>query len=492
MSDPRRSGKVTGFSVLTGNMPFLGGRRIATEHGERYAGWLTDQFSGTGGTDYVGYFLLRGANLLSERGTVGFIATDAISDGDNRRTTLARLLSAEGGFELYRAQDGLPWPGNAAVLIAVLHLARGGVAAEVRANVLNGERVSSINSRLRAGPERPEPVALTENAGYAFVGCFLRGDGFVLSEAEGEELLRKSPCEGRVVRKFLVGDDLNNRPNQTPSRYVVSFEDMSLEEARHFPSAFAVVSERVRPQRERLKSTGVDADHKKHWWRFANTRRELRERLASTGRVIATARVSKHVLFSFASADWVPSEQVVVFPFDSLSLFGVLQSRVHGLWVRLMAGARGEGVRYSASECFDGFPFPEPSPLAVLPGVERAASALCEARSRYLSDSRVGLTETYNRLFDPKCIDESIIALRRLHEDLDRAVIGAYRWAGLRVPAFCDSDSNLEAAVIDRLFQLNAERGGAPSLEASVGPKVKKAQPRRQAVRKKAAGSDGG
>lgn len=491
MSDPPPSGRVTGFSVLTGNMPFLGGRRIATEHGERYTQWLTDQYSGTGGTDYVGYFLLKATDLLAQRGTVGFIATDAISDGDNRRTTLARLLSAEGGFELYRAQDGLPWPGNAAVLIAVLHLARGGVATEVRAKLLNGRRVPGINSRLQAGPERPEPVALAANDGCAFVGCFLRGDGFVLSPEEGEELLRKNPSEARVVRKFLVGDDLNNRPDQTPSRYVVSFEDMSLEEARQFPAAFAIVNERVRPQRERLKSTGADADHKKHWWRFANTRRELREKLATTQRVIATARVSKHVLFSFASAEWVPSEQVVVFPFDSLSLFGVLQSRVHGIWVRLTAGARGEGVRYSASECFDGFPFPDPSPLAALPEVERATSALCEARSRYLSDKRVGLTESYNRLFDPKCIDEAIVALRRLHEDLDRAVLGAYRWADLGVPAFGEAESHFEGSVIDRLFGLNAERGGARPAAASGGPKVKKARPRKELLRKKAAGSDG-
>lgn len=491
MSDPPPLGKITGFSVLVGNMPFLGGRRIATEHGERYAEWLTDRYDGTGGTDYVGYFLLRAEQLLAGRGTVGFIATDAISDGDNRRTTLARLLSTDGGFELYRAQDGLPWPGNAAVLIAVLHMARGGVASEVRAKLLNGQRVPSISSRLQAGPERPEPVALAENDGCVFVGCFLRGDGFVLSLEEGEELLSRSPPEARVVRKFLVGDDLNNRPDQTPSRYVVSFEDMSLEEVRHFPAAFAIVSERVRPQRERLRSTGADADHKKHWWRFANTRRELREKLAGTTRVIAAARVSKHVLFSFASAAWVPSEQVVVFPFDSLSLFGVLQSRVHGLWVRLTAGARGEGIRYSASECFDAFPFPEPSPLTALRAVERAARALCETRSRYLMDNQIGLTETYNRLLDPKRADTALVELRELHVDLDRAVVAAYRWADLKVPAFGETTGDFESAVIDRLFELNAARSGTVVTGKASGPQVRKATPRKPPRRRKAAGGGG-
>lgn len=471
---------VTGFDAILGNMPFLGGRRIATQHGEDYAAWLTDVQGGTGGTDYVGYFFLRGRELVPERAAIGFIATDAIGDGDNRRTTLVPLV--DGGFELYRAQTGLPWPGKAAVLVAVVHLARGEVAQRVKAKVFDSRTVPWINSRLRAAPERPDPLPLRDNDGCALVGCFLRGDGFLLSPEEADAHVREHPAEAAVVKPYLTGDDLNNRPDQRPSRHVITFWDMSLEEAQGFPASFRILEDRVRPQRMRLKTSGVDADHRKHWWRFANTRKELRERTTGLPRVLAAARVSKHVLFSFTSPDFVPSEQVVVFPLPSFTAFAVLQSRVHESWVLLVAGARGEGVRYSASECFDNFAFPVRDALSALSDLEAIGRLAYEARTAYTALTGIGLTDLYNRLKDASCSDPQIEDLRRLHEAMDRAVLSAYGWSDIQLPPFCSLGRSYESArdafrdeVTDRLHVLNTERSSSETSPLRAGSTVRKA-----------------
>jgi MmeI, target recognition domain len=443
---------VTGFDAFGGNMPFMGGRRIAGHCGERYAAWLTEHYRGTGNTDYVGYFFLRASSLLARRGTLGLIATNAIADSDNRRTVLARLI--ERGLAFYDVRRGIPWPGTAAVLIALLHAARGRVLDAVRDRRLNGRRVEQINSRLMAGAEWPEAKPLSENNGRAFIGCFLRGDGFILSDAEAAELLAAHPREREVVRPFMTGEDLNSRPDQSPSRHVIAFFDRTLQEAEQFPAALALVNERVRPARMRLKTTGADADHRRYWWRFANTRKQLREAAARLPRLLATARVSKHVMFSFIDSDVVPSEQVVAFATADFADFAVLQSRVHACWVRLLATHMGEGNRYSTSECFDTFPFPAASePLRV------AGARVYDTRRRYMIETGQGLTQTYNLLADEACHDARVVELRQLHEELDRAVLEAYGWPDVGVPPYCAPEENsFETAVIDRLFDLNAQR----------------------------------
>jgi hypothetical protein len=92
-----------------------------------------------------------------------------------------------------------------------------------------------------------------------------------------------------------------------------------------------------------------------------------------------------------------------------------------------------------------------------------------------------GLTATYNQLKDPECVPESpevlaaIRHLRRLHEDLDRAVLAAYGWSGIAVPPFCPATEADRAAVllfedtvIDRLFGLNAARAAEEARAAGV------------------------
>ncbi|MEZ4462922.1 MAG: hypothetical protein R3F43_00015 [bacterium] len=93
-----------------------------------------------------------------------------------------------------------------------------------------------------------------------------------------------------------------------------------------------------------------------------------------------------------------------------------------------------------------------------------------------------GLTVTYNQLKDPDVTDPAIDALRQLHLDLDRAVLAAYGWDDLPVPAFTtpvtDADwrakEAFDDAIIDRLFALNAQRAVAERL---LGPTAAAGKP---------------
>ncbi len=146
--EPSEQHKLARMDAFAGNMPFIGGRRIATVHGERYAQWLCDDFESSGEVDYVTYFFLRANELLGRTGTIGFIATNSISQGDTRRVGLRRLLSD--GLVIYDAQNKLPWPGDSGVLVAPIVLAKGTNRDVIGSPHLNGMAVSTINSRLRS------------------------------------------------------------------------------------------------------------------------------------------------------------------------------------------------------------------------------------------------------------------------------------------------------------------------------------------------------
>jgi hypothetical protein len=139
-----------------------------------------------------------------------------------------------------------------------------------------------------------------------------------------------------------------------------------------------------------------------------------------------TARVTKHLCFSFQPTNRILNEKLYIVPFETFTPFGVLQSRIHGAWTWLLSSTLGETLNYSAPSCFETFPFPQPDPRTVIPELETLGESLYEARAAYMHDTEQGLTKTYNALKDPACDDPRILALRAEHEELDRAVLRAY------------------------------------------------------------------
>ena len=105
-------------------------------------------------------------------------------------------------------------------------------------------------------------------------------------------------------------------------------------------------------------------------------------------------------------------------------------------------------------------------------------------------DTDQGLTKTYNALKDPECDDERVLELRRLHEEMDRAVLEAYGWSDIEVPPYCpmneEEESALEAfndEVIDRLYVLNAERAAEEERQGLNKKPPRNAQQRRRRQR---------
>ena len=534
--DPLEGGKVNRAAFMdafVGNPPFAGKNGITETAGEGYLEWLQAVHVGAhGNADLSAHFFRRAATLLGAHGTIGLIATNTISQGDTRASGLQFLATSaelsreagdtsaalrlcvsnsesdaarsstaptshdsdvsrrgakaqrgegllgvretgEGAFVIYDATSSMMWPGEAAVSVSVVHLACGRPAIFVGEPRLDGARVRRINSRLRVGAERDDPAKLLANAGCSFQGSIVLGLGFTLSPEERDALVAKDPRNAERIFPYLGGQEVNTSPTQSFDRYVISFGQMSLEEAEVWPDLIAIVRERVKPERDRSK----DSAARGLWWQHLRTRPELYQLLAGHARCLVTGIVSKHMMFSHQPTDRLFSHKLFVFPLDSYAVLAILQSRIHEPWTWLLSSTMKNDLNYSASDCFETFPFPEPDPRAVLSTLEDVGARLYDTRAAYMVETQQGLTQTYNRLKDPDCHDPEIETLRRLHEEMDRAVLEAYGWTDLEVPPYCPTTPTEHQAlerfkdeVIDRLFVLNAERAAEEAKSAPRKP----------------------
>ncbi len=498
--DPLDGNKVNGAAFVdgfVGNPPFLGGMRISGSLGASYAAWLTDAANtvASGNADLAAHFFRRARALIGHNGTLGFVATNTIAQGDTRRLAVQPLL-ATGGRIAY-AISSMTWPGDASVAVAVVQVAFGAPAFVLSNVTLNGQIVHAIDSRLQPGPERQEPADLPPNRHLAFFGVTLHGEGFVVGTNEANQLLLLHNNE-EILQPYIGGEDVNTSPEHDSDRYVIAFGARSLEEAGQWPALLDIVRSRVKPGRDGLRDDSPAGRQRKlHWWRFAGTATELFLSISQLERCLVTAQVTKHLCFSFQPRGRVFDKKLCVIALASDTAFAVLQSRIHVSWTWLLSSTMKTDLNYSASDCFETFPFPQPDPRTTLPALEAIGEKLYSARARFMVDTNQGLTKTYNALKDPTSDDPRILELRAFHEEMDRAVLAAYGWGEVPVPPYCpqtDEDRAAVAAfedeVIDRLFALNAARAADEKrLGATVGAKQKSAAKGRA---KKAKGADAG
>ena len=404
-----------GFDAFVGNPPFVGGQRISGQFGKGYLSFLKARwFHAPGSADFCTYFFLKAYENLHPGGVFGLIATNTIAQGDTRALGLDHLVQM--GGTIYNAINNQAWPGTAAVVVDVVTLYKGHYGGE---NMLDGHTVSHITSLLDEG-ETLKPYVLAANANKSFIGSYVLGMGFVLEPEEAQALIDKDPRNADVLFPYLNGEDLNQRPDQSPSRWVINFFDWDLEQAEQYPDCMAIVRERVKP--ERLINN--DKGGRDFWWRYLRPRPELYRTIARLERVLVLARVSKSVAFALVPNGIIFNEKVVVFPFETH--FGVLQSTLHNIFAWKYSSTLKSDLNYSPSDVLDTFPF-----SADLSGLESISETYHDARQTIMLTRQEGLTTTYNRFHNPDERADDIAYLRDLHIEMDHAVAAAYGWDDL-------------------------------------------------------------
>ena len=479
-----------GFDAIIGNPPFRGGSRISGTLGRSYLDWLLSREETHGNSDLVAYFFRRAFDNLRSHGCLGLIATNTIAQGDTRTSGLTAILHS--GASIVRAIKRLPWPGEAAVIVSVIHILKG----KQELAQLDGRSVRRISAYLIEGSLDDAPARLAANDDKSFKGSYVFGMGFTFDDvaaAKGtanptslmSEIILKNPACAERIFPYLGGVDVNNSPTHSHSRYVIDFGDLSEIEARsRYPELMHVIETKVKPQRAKDNREA----YRKYWWRFAERQTRMLAAISGCSRVLAIARVTPLLAFTFLNRGIVYNEKIIVFPFDHWRYFGVLQSRIHETWVRAFTSTLKDDLNYAPTDCFDTFPLPEGEDW--FSGVDYKAERYFVHRAALMVARNDGMTKTYHRFDEPIETAEDIWRLRELHAGMDRSVLEAYDWRDLAAraaPVFLDETneddhtyqgrlfwpSDFRDEVLARLLTLNAERH-AEEVRLGIAPGVKR------------------
>ncbi len=405
--------------------------------------------------------------MLREGGTLGLIATNTIGQGDTRSTGLRWLCKHSG--QIYCVRRRLKWLGEAAVVVSVIHIAKGIDPGPRR---LDGREVDRITAFLFHDGSHDDPERLKANAGKSFQGSIVLGMGFTFDDAdrrgvatplaEMRRLIAENPRNREVIFPYIGGEEVNTSPTHAYHRHVINFRDWPLrradlgetwqgasEDARRdwrrsgnvpldypgpvaadWPELLAIVEEKVKPARAHLTTNTIGRKRADFWWRYGSSAGELYIAIRGLDRVLVISRVGQQAAFTFLPGKLVYAESTIVFPFDTAAAFCALQSRPHETWARFFGSSMKDDLRYTPSDCLETFPFPDD--WEEHPALEEAGEAYYDFRAALIVENDEGMTKTYNRFHDPDERDPRIAELRRLHATMDRAVLDAYGWDDIR------------------------------------------------------------
>ena len=140
-----------------------------------------------------------------------------------------------------------------------------------------------------------------------------------------------------------------------------------------------------------------------------------------------------YIPIGYMSADVIANDMIIFIPSASLLLFGILISKVHMSWMRIVGGRLKSDYRYSPA-VYNNFPWPIPTD-AKKAKIEKTAQAIIDARNLYPDCS---LADLYDEVTMPT-------ELRRAHQENDKAVMEAYGFSRKNIT---------EADIVAELFKL--------------------------------------
>lgn len=447
---------MSGFSAVLGNPPFLGGTKISSYYGDPILAFIKNSFRNTGNRcDLVAYFIQTMYLSAKSNGSCGFIGPDSIAEGDTRRGSLLELIR-QGGC-ISHAIKRVPWLGDAAVMVAIVSVTKDCI---IKPATLNGKKIDRISAMLREGNVDDVPKKLAMNNNTFCKGYEPYSSGFLFDSNDSKansldklnDIRRYHPNEMIHVKPYLTGREVNNSSDFVSNRFIINFGNVSEEEAMRSPNLFNLLTEKVKPERD----LNPKIFSNKPYWHYHRTRPILLEFQKENDFVIVNSMVTKHLNFVILPSDTVFSAALMIHLQSKISHFGILQSYIHEAWVRFCCSTMKGDLRYT-SDGLETFPF--------LPCDEATdiANEYYQYRSKLLKESKIGLTELYNR-FHSSMVTEDLTKLRFLQKTLDEAIAESYGMNDLDFTrTYRETEVGLrfvpsretESAVINRIFKLN-------------------------------------
>ena len=401
---------------IMGNPPYLGSKLHDDSQKEDMKMALAD-LKDKKGVDYIAAWFWKGAKYIKgSKAKYAFVTTNSISQGEQVAMLWKPIFDL--GLEISFARTSFKWCNNAKHNAAVTVAIIGVQNKSKRKKLLFRERenmalpVDNINPYLSASDNGvvSKTYSVPKGLPKAEFGCMPYDNGHLLmTESEKDALLEVNPESVEFIKRIMGSQEFINDIH----RYCLWIDDDKKAYAESIPAIKARI---LATEKFRLYES-------KDGSALANRPHQFREHYEITdynkAKIIIPSVSSErrqYIPIGFVDKDTIISNLAFAIYDAELWLFALLTSKMHNLWVRAVGGRMKTDYRYSATLCYNTFPFPKLT-VAEKEELEGLAQEILNVRDE-------NFDMTLGEMYNPETMPE---ALRQAHHNLDLAVERIYR-----------------------------------------------------------------
>ena len=394
---------------IFGNPPYLGSRRQDESQKKDMELVFKKDF---GELDYIACWFMIGAKYIKgTKAKYAFVSTNSICQGLQMALLWKRVL--KDGLVINFAYKSFKWQNNAKYNAGVTCVIVG-LASEINVSrhlLFENEQckeVKNISPLLMDGQTIfVQSATMPICSGIPqmnFGNMPADGGKLILSEEEKNKLIEEEPKAERFIRPLIGAEELINGKR----RWCIWLYGENEKDYLSIPQIVKRIDElrAIRAQSARPQLAAIP-----HL--FAQITQPLGRPFIIIPSVSSENR--KYIPIGYLDKKYISTNLCMVVGTDDISLFGMITSYMHMLWMKTVGGKLETRYRYSAQLCYNTFPFPKIS-AEKKQEIESAAEEVLITREYYPE-------KTLAELYDPDKMPQD---LHEAHAKLDDIVESCY------------------------------------------------------------------
>lgn len=233
------------------------------------------------------------------------------------------------------------------------------------------------------------------------------GGNFLMLDEEKIAFLEKEPKAKKFIKPFINAKEYL----YGQKKWVLWLKDIDPTEYSKLP----LVMERIQKVKEFRSKSVAPSTRSYHYHHLFKQIMQPSSNYLLIPRTTSENR--EYIPIGFFTKNDIVSDSCHAIPDATLYHLGILQSKMHMVWVKTVCGRLKSDYRYSAEIVYNNFPWPKDISEEHKQKIEAAAKKVLDARSTWPN-------ATLAHLYDPLKMPQNLL---KAHHDLDTVVERAYR-----------------------------------------------------------------
>ena len=393
---------------VLGNPPYLGSRNQKKIHKADMEFVFKKDYKSL---DYITAWFYKGSQYIRGfNAKCAFVSTNSISQGEQVALTWPRVLKDD--LEICFSHQSFKWQNNAranaAVMVVIIGLSNINKSDKAIYKGTIKSNVSSINPYLISGKtiyvySKTKPLSKLPEINFGNMPA--DGGKLLFTTQEKNDFISTDPKSKKWFKQLLSADEFLNGKE----RWCLWLEGISQKELFEMP----MVSQRVNELKEiRLNSSRPQLAEIPHL--FAQITQPPNKHFILIPGVSSENR--EYIPMGFFDGSYKANNSCFSLVTESPYIFGILNSRMHMVWMRAVAGRLESRYRYSKNVVYNTFPFSNIN--------DKQKEELNHHAFNILGEREKHPEKTLAQLYDP---DKMPGGLREVHHQNDLEIERCYR-----------------------------------------------------------------